>query len=146
MALSDSAFHNLLRVHQRLYEGSDGLIGHKLLAGHPALLLRTTGRKSGKTRTNALIYADDGGRYLVVASKGGSDQPPGWLFNLEADPHVEIQIARKRRQASATVIGSDDPDYGRMWKLVNDKNGGRYDAYQRQTSRPIPIVALTPAS
>jgi deazaflavin-dependent oxidoreductase (nitroreductase family) len=146
MSLSESLFHNTLRLHQLLYERSDGLIGHKLLGGHPALLLRTTGRKSGKPRTNALIYAEDGGRFLVVASKGGSDQAPGWLFNLEADPHVEMQIGRKRRPTTATVIKRDDPDYGRVWKLVNDNNDDRYDAYQRSTSRPIPVVALTPES
>jgi F420H(2)-dependent quinone reductase len=144
MSLSESAFHTTLRIHQQIYERTDGLIGHRILGGHPALLLRTTGRKSGKTRTNALIYAKDGARYLVVASKGGSDQAPGWLFNLRAQPSVEIQIGRKRHPAAATVIEHDDPDYARVWKLVNDNNGGRYDAYQRQTSRPIPVVALTP--
>jgi F420H(2)-dependent quinone reductase len=144
MALSDSAFHTTLRVHQLIYERTDGLIGHRVLGGIPSLLLRTTGRKSGQTRTNALIYAKDGGRYLVVASKGGSDQPPAWLLNLQAQPQVEVQIARKRRQATATVIEHDDPDYARVWKLVSENNGGRYDAYQRQTTRPIPVVALTP--
>jgi len=144
MSLSESAFHTTLRMHQLIYERTDGLIGHRVLGGIPSLLLRTTGRKSGQTRTNALIYATDGDRYLVVASKGGSDQPPGWLFNLEAHPEVEVQIARKRRQATATVIEHEDPDNARVWKLVNDNNGGRYDAYQRQTSRPIPVVALTP--
>jgi deazaflavin-dependent oxidoreductase (nitroreductase family) len=136
----------MLRIHQAIYERTDGLIGHKVLAGHPALLLRTTGRKSGQTRTNALIYAEDGGRYLVVASKGGSDQAPGWLYNLQAKPDVEIQIGRKRLAGTATVIASDDPDYARVWKLVNDKNDDRYDAYQRSTTRPIPVVALTPTA
>jgi F420H(2)-dependent quinone reductase len=144
MSFAESAFHTTLRIHQQIYERTDGLIGHRILGGHPALLLRTTGRKSGQTRTNALIYAKDGARYLVVASKGGSDQAPGWLFNLEAKPAVEVQIGRTRRHATATVIGSEDPDYARVWKLVNDNNGDRYDAYQRQTSRPIPVVALTP--
>jgi deazaflavin-dependent oxidoreductase (nitroreductase family) len=146
MSLAESAFHTTLRIHQRLYESTDGLIGHRILGGHPALLLRTTGRKSGQTRTNALIYANDDGRYLVVASKGGSDQAPGWLFNLRAQPDVNVQIGRKRMPAAATVIESDDPDYGRVWKLVNDNNGDRYDAYQRSTTRPIPVVALTPAA
>ena len=144
MSFAESAFHTTLRIHQQIYERTDGLIGHRILGGHPALLLRTTGRKSGQTRTNALIYAKDGARYLVVASKGGSDQAPGWLFNLRAQPSVEIQIGRKRHPSTATVIEHDDPDYARVWKLVNDNNGGRYDAYQRQTSRPIPVVALTP--
>jgi hypothetical protein len=39
-----------------------------------------------------------------------------------------------------------DPDYARLWKHVNDKNSNRYNAYQKQTTRPIPLVALTRAT
>jgi len=143
MSFSDSALHTTLRVHQYLYERTDGLIGHRLL-GVATLLLRTTGRRSGQMRTNALNYNKDGGRYIVVASKGGAPSPPAWLLNLQANPHVEIQIARRRIPCSATVIGHDDAEYDRLWKLANDKNAGRYDAYQRRTDRRIPLVALTP--
>ena len=78
-----SLFSGVLRVHDKLYKATDGRIGHRLL-GVPTLLLRTTGRRSGVTRTNSLVYALDGADYLVVASKGGADQPPAWLLNLEA--------------------------------------------------------------
>jgi deazaflavin-dependent oxidoreductase (nitroreductase family) len=139
-----SLFSNALRVHQLLYETSGGLVGHKLL-GVPTLLLRTTGRKSGQTRTNALVYLDDGGRYVVVASKGGADQPPAWLLNLRANPAVEVQIGRSRKPATAAVIERGAPDYERLWRAVNEMNSGRYDEYQTKTSRPIPLVALTPA-
>jgi deazaflavin-dependent oxidoreductase (nitroreductase family) len=141
MSIYESAFHTTLRVHAFIYEHSDGLIGHRVL-GIPCLMLRTTGRKSGQTRTNALVYAEDGERYLVVASKGGSPRPPAWLLNLRAKPEVQVQIGRTRFQATATEIGPADPDYARLWKLVNDNNGNRYDAYQKKTTRPIPVVAL----
>jgi F420H(2)-dependent quinone reductase len=134
----------LLRVHAKLYEGSDGRIGHRIL-GVPTLLLRTTGRRSGQIRTNALVYALDGEDYLVVASKGGSDQPPAWLHNLEANPAVEVQVGRERRAGTARVIGQSDPDYARLWKVVNENNRDRYSAYQQQTTRPIPIVAISPS-
>jgi len=134
----------LLRVHAKLYEGSDGRIGHRIL-GVPTLLLRTTGRRSGQTRTNALVYALDGEDYLVVASKGGSDQPPAWLHNLEANLAVEIQVGRERRASTARVIEQSDPDYARLWKVVNENNRDRYSAYQQQTTRPIPIVAISPS-
>src|SRR6476660_8738691 len=71
-----------LRLQQWLYVRSDGRLGHGM-SGVPTLLLRTTGRRSGATRTNGLVYARDGESYLVVASKGGADQPPAWLLNLE---------------------------------------------------------------
>lgn len=144
MSLSSSVFGLTLRTHQKIYERSGGRIGHRLL-GVPALLLHTTGRKSGLPRTNALIYAEDGDRYIVVASKGGADQAPGWLHNLRAQPSVEIQIGTDRRPGTATLIAHDDPDFERLWKLVDDANGGRYSGYQRLTERPIPLVGLTPA-
>lgn len=137
-----SLFSVALRVHQMLYELSDGLVGHRLL-GVPTLLLRTTGARSGATRTNALVYARDGDRYLVVASKGGADQAPGWLHNLRKDRGAEVQIGRERHRATAEIVGRDDPDYDRLWRIANDNNGGRYDEYQRHTTRPIPVVALS---
>ena len=135
--------HAVLDVHERLYKASDGRVGHKML-GVPTLLLRSTGRRSGQTRTNALVYAVDGDRYLVVASKGGSDQAPAWLHNVRAEPQVEIQIGRERRPATAVEIKHADPDFPRLWKIVNDSNKDRYAGYQKQTKRKIPVVAITP--
>jgi deazaflavin-dependent oxidoreductase (nitroreductase family) len=140
-----SLFSTVLQVHEKLYKATDGRIGHRLLGGVPTLLLRTTGRRSGVIRTNGLVYARDGADYLVVASKGGSDQPPAWLLNLEAKPEVEIQTGRERQKASSRVIEPSDPDYARLWKIVNENNGDRYTAYQSETSRPIPVVVITPA-
>jgi deazaflavin-dependent oxidoreductase (nitroreductase family) len=96
------------------------------------------------TRTNGLVYARDGTDYLVVASKGGADQPPAWLLNLKADPEVEIQVGRERQKGSSRVVKPSDPDYARLWKIVNENNGDRYTAYQQATSRPIPVVVLAP--
>jgi deazaflavin-dependent oxidoreductase (nitroreductase family) len=114
------------------------------MIGVPTLLLRTTGRRSGATRTNGLVYARDGDAYLVVPSNGGADRPPAWLHNIGAHPDVEIQIGRKRRRATARIIAPSDPSYARLWTLVNAQNRDRYNAYQRQTTRPIPVVAITP--
>ena len=141
MSFYEQAFHTTLQVHAYIYEHTDGLIGHRML-GVPCLMLRTTGRKTGQTRTNSLVYAKDGDRYLVVASKGGDPKAPAWLLNLRATPEVQVQIGRTRFQATAAAIGPDDPDYTRLWKLVNDNNSDRYDAYQKRTTRPIPVVAL----
>ena len=142
MSIYESAFGTLLRVHASIYEHTDGLIGHRVL-GVPCLMLRTTGRKTGQTRTNSLVYAKDGDRYLVVASKGGAPTAPAWLLNLRAKPQVQVQVARRRFQATGTEIGPEDPDYARLWKLVNDNNGNRYDAYQKKTTRPNPVIALS---
>jgi F420H(2)-dependent quinone reductase len=139
-----SATGQILRLHERLYQATDGRIGHRMV-GVPTLLMRTTGRRSGQTRTNALVYARDGADYLVVASNGGADKDPAWLFNLRADSEVEIQIGRERQEARARILGPADPDYERLWKIVDEANRKRYSAYQEQTERPIPIVAITPS-
>src|SRR5207244_9177884 len=111
----------ILAVHQFLYERSDGRIGHRML-GVPTLLLRTKGRRSGVTRTNALVYARDGGNFVVVASNGGDDRPPAWLHNVTAEPSVEVQVGHERRPATARVVGRDDPNFGRLWRLVDRKS------------------------
>jgi deazaflavin-dependent oxidoreductase (nitroreductase family) len=134
----------VLRIHERIYVGSDGRLGHKMI-GVPTLLLRTTGRRSGQTRTNGLVYARDGDDYLVVASNGGADQHPAWLHNLRANPDVEIQVGRKRQKARARAVEFSDPDYGRLWQIVNENNRHRYSGYQQRTARQIPVVVLTPA-
>jgi F420H(2)-dependent quinone reductase len=141
----DALFGGLLKVHQAIYEATGGAIGHRWL-GVPTLLLRTTGAKTGKTRTSALVYAEDGESYIVVGSKGGADTSPGWFFNAKADPNVEIQFGRRRSQAKAEPIVKGDPDYDRLWELTNSRNADRYNAYQRKTSRPIPLLRLTPVS
>ena len=132
----------VLKLHQLLYERGDGRTGHRML-GVPTLLLRSTGRRSGAQRCNALVYANDGADYVLVASNGGSDQAPGWLFNARAEPAVEVQVARHRIPGRARVLERGDPDYDRLWRLVNDNNHGRYDAYQEGTQRPIPLVVVS---
>jgi deazaflavin-dependent oxidoreductase (nitroreductase family) len=139
-----SVLGGVLAFHQFLYERTDGRIGHRMI-GPTTLLLRTTGRRSGAQRTNALVYAADGGNYIVVPSNGGDDRPPAWLFNLTAQPSVELQIGRERRPATARVLEQGDPDFERLWRLVNEHNRDRYDGYQAKTARRIPLVALTPS-
>ena len=133
----------LLHVHQAIYELSGGRVGHGML-GVPCLLLRTTGRRTGKRRTSALVYARDGDDYVVVASLGGSDRPPAWLHNVRAEPHVGVQVGRRRFPATAGVVERGEDGYARLWRLVNEENRGRYDRYQARTRRPIPLVRLTP--
>lgn len=135
----------VLRLHEQLYKRTGGWVGHRMI-GVPTLLLSTVGRRSGAIRTNALVYARDGEDYLLVASNGGADSPPAWLHNLRANPQVEIQVARERRKGTSRVIEATDPEYERVWKTVNANNHDRYTAYQRQTSRAIPVIAVTPAT
>ena len=75
---------------------------------------------------------------MVVASNGGDDRAPGWLHNVRAEPVVEVQVGAGRRHATARVVERGEPDYDRLWALVNANNHGRYDGYQARTTRPHP--------
>jgi F420H(2)-dependent quinone reductase len=134
----------VLRIHDTVYQRTNGWIGHRTL-GIPSLLLHTVGAKTGKPRTASLTYARDGDDYLIVASKSGGPKAPGWYHNLKANPSVEINVGPKRFRVTASPVLPDDPDYARLWKIVNKNNSDRYEAYQKKTSRPIPVVTLTPA-
>ncbi|MFV1363323.1 nitroreductase family deazaflavin-dependent oxidoreductase [Mycolicibacterium elephantis] len=137
----------LLRLHDKIYQGTNGRIGHRILPGTPPnLLLHTVGAKTGIQRTNSLTYARDGDNYLVVASKGGDPKAPGWYHNLKANPNVEINVGPRRFAVTAQPVLPDDPDYPRLWRIVNENNADRYANYQKRTTRPIPVVVLTPRS
>ena len=124
--------------HVRRYRETDGEHGHDW-RGASILLLTTTGRRSGEQRTHALIYGRDGEDYLVVASKGGSDKPPGWFANLQANPEVEVQVLGDRFRAHARLATPEEKP--RMWaEMVS--HWPAYDEYQQRTSREIPVVVL----
>ncbi|MGH3198921.1 MAG: nitroreductase family deazaflavin-dependent oxidoreductase [Streptosporangiaceae bacterium] len=133
----------VLRGHRWLYEHSGGRIGHGLI-GAPALLLYTTGRRSGQRRCSALVYGRDSGRIILAASNDGADQSPAWFHNLQANPSVELQVGTRHLSGQAVVIESSHPGYLHLWEVMNGTNNRRYDAYQAKTSRPIPLVVVTP--
>jgi F420H(2)-dependent quinone reductase len=133
-----------LRMHDAVYRRTNGLIGHRLPGAPSALLLHTVGAKTGQARTTSLTYATDGADYLVVASKGGDPKAPGWYFNLKKQPDIEINLGRRRVAVRARIVTPDDADYPRIWDIVNRNAMNVYRGYQTRTSRPIPVVALTP--
>ena len=139
----EQAVLRMLPIHDAIYQKTGGWIGHRVPGMPPSLLLHTVGAKTGQPRTNTLSYARDGDSYLIVASNAGSDRYPAWYHNLRKHPECEINIGPKRFAVTARRITPEDADYPRLWQLANKNNANRYNGYQRQTSRPIPIFALT---
>jgi deazaflavin-dependent oxidoreductase (nitroreductase family) len=129
------------RQHVERYVASDGADGHIWQRGVPTLLLTTIGRRSGTARRTPLIYGRDGDRYLVVASKGGADEPPLWYRNLSANPRVRLQVGAERIDAVAHTARAEEK--ARLWPVMT-AIWPDYDAYQTRTSREIPVVVLTP--
>ncbi|GAA1790930.1 nitroreductase family deazaflavin-dependent oxidoreductase [Luedemannella flava] len=128
--------------HLKEYVESDGEHGH-IWMGVPCLLLTTKGRRSGIARRTPLIYGEDAGRYLLVASKGGSPDHPAWYLNLDADPRVLVQVKDEVFEADAhTATGAER---ARLWREMT-KIWPDYDTYQTKTDREIPVVVLTRVS
>jgi deazaflavin-dependent oxidoreductase (nitroreductase family) len=124
--------------HLRRYLETDGSEGH-LWRGVPTLLLTTRGQRSGKARRTPLIYGQDGPRYVVVASKGGSVGHPYWYRNLAADPRVRVQVGGDKFDARARAATPDEKPA--LWSLMTGI-WPAYDEYQGRTEREIPVVIL----
>lgn len=130
-----------VRNHIEEYVESEGQKGHRW-RGLPTLLLTTRGRKSGKLRRTALIYGQEGNRYLVVASNGGSTKHPLWYLNLVEDPEVELQVGADKFTAHARAATPEEKQ--RLWPLMSHIFP-QYDKYQvkaAKAGRDIPLVIV----
>lgn len=112
-----------------------------IYVGRQALVLTTTGARSGEPRVSPLAYSMDGGRYVVTASRGGSPRHPSWYVNLVADPIVTIEVDGQAIQARATT--ADGPEREHLWAQHIALHPG-IGPYAEMTSREIPIVVLDP--
>jgi deazaflavin-dependent oxidoreductase (nitroreductase family) len=126
------------KEHVDRYRATGGEEGHDWEGTH-TLLLTTTGRKSGEERTTPLIYGRHGDDYLIVASKGGSDEPPAWYLNLQANPEAEIQVKDDRFKVNTRDATADEKP--EVWSTMTDQ-WPSYDDYQQKTERQIPVVVL----
>jgi len=124
--------------HVRRYEQTGGQVGHDW-NGTSCLVLRTRGRKTGNVRKAPLIYGRDGDDYVVVASKGGAPENPGWYENLLAHPQAEIQVWDEVIRVTAHT--ASPAEKRRVWPIMVAE-WSDYDAYQAATSRDIPVVLL----
>jgi deazaflavin-dependent oxidoreductase (nitroreductase family) len=132
----------LAPLDRRLYRLSDGrwsVVGRHQL---PTLLITTTGRKSGLPRTQPLLYATDGGGYVVVGSNWGQAHHPAWSSNLLAQPAARVTLGRREFDVRAALATGAERD--RLWELVQPVWPG-YAAYaERAEAREIRIFRLTP--
>jgi deazaflavin-dependent oxidoreductase (nitroreductase family) len=108
--------------------------------GAPVLLLHSVGARSGEPRVNPVMYLGDGDRYVVFATKGGSDTNPAWYHNLVANPDVQIEVGDDRLDVHAAQAQGAERDE------LYARHAARYPAfaeYERKTTRRIPVMILT---
>jgi proline iminopeptidase len=125
--------------HVRRYQETNGEEGYDWREGSHILLLTTTGRRTGQQHTTPLIFGMDGDNPVIVASKGGARDHPGWYKNLVKTPAAEVQIKGETFPVRARDAEGDE--YERLWKLMNGE-WRHYDEYQQKTDRKIPVVVL----
>jgi proline iminopeptidase len=125
--------------HVRVYRETGGAVGHDWRRGSKILLLTTRGRRTGEPRTTPLIYENADGAYVIVASKGGAPEHPGWYRNLAKDPEVEVQVRDDVFPARARTAEGEERE--RLWRLAAEQ-WPDYDSYQQRTDREIPVVVL----
>jgi deazaflavin-dependent oxidoreductase (nitroreductase family) len=118
-------------------------LGLRRFRGGDLLLLTTTGRKSGMTRTTPLLYLADAGRWMVVASNGGADWEPGWWLNLQAGSAGTVELHGVRTSVTGSEIDGAEREW--LWPRFNEEVFD-YESYQRKVSRRLAVVALTPVT
>jgi deazaflavin-dependent oxidoreductase (nitroreductase family) len=121
------------------FRANHGKVGGNFEAA-PLLLLHSVGARSGETRVNPMMYLPDGDRFLVFASKAGADTNPDWYHNLLAHPDARIEVGDDTFEVRAEELTGAERDekYAEQAALYPG-----FADYQEQTSRVIPVFALS---
>ena len=139
---SDGFLKAMNGVHKGLLKISGGRLGWTA-ADMAGLGMTTTGRRSGQPRTVMLTTPlSDGGRIVIVASKGGEDTHPAWFLNLRDNPQVTVSMKGAPCVSMLASVASPE-ERDRLWPMVIAEQA-RYGGYQENTDREIPLVLLTP--
>lgn len=122
------------------FRANDGKVGGQF-EGFPLLILTSTGAKSGEPRENLVGYFDIDGKTYVVGSAAGREASPAWVFNLRAQPAVQVEIgADPRRDVVARELPREERD--RIYAAVVERAPG-FAEYEKRTDRVIPVFELT---
>lgn len=132
------AILSLDRLLHRVSRGRLTLVG---LAGLPSLRLLTTGRRTGLTRANDLLYTPYGDRYVVVGSGWGRPHHPAWTVNLLAEPEAAIVVRGRAVPVTARLVSGAERD--EVWALAVAGWPG-YEVERRIAGRDFRIFVLTP--
>lgn len=133
-----------VRDQVELYEGSGGTKGTTLRdTGLPVVIVTNRGARSGKVHKTPVMRVEHGGRYAMVASKGGAPTHPLWYYNVRANPLVELQDGpHKQDMVAREISGAERAE----WWTRAVAAYPPYAEYQQKTTREIPVFVLEPAA
>ena len=133
-----------VRDQVELYERSGGKEGTTLRdTGLPVIIVTHTGNKTGAMRKTPLMRVKDGAKYVLVGSVGGAPANPVWVYNLRANPAVEIRD-HAVVQAMRVREVDDEAERTRLWALAVAAYPP-YAEYQARTTRRIPLFVAEPS-
>jgi deazaflavin-dependent oxidoreductase (nitroreductase family) len=132
-----------VREQVELYERSGGTDGTTLRdTGLPVIIVSHTGNKTGAIRKTPLMRVKDGANYILVGSRGGAPTHPVWVYNLRANPAVEIRDLTVVQAMRVREV-EDEAERARFWKLAVAAYPP-YADYQTRTARRIPLFVAEP--
>lgn len=117
-----------------------GRVSFGRLAGLTAVLLTTTGRRTGRPRVTPLIAVPDDGALLLVASNWGRPRHPFWSANLIADPAATLELRGHRFTVTSALLTGADRD--RAWARAVEV-WPAYDDYAARAAREIRIFRVS---
>ena len=120
------------------YESSNGTEGTTLRdTGMPCIIVTHTGNKTGGIRKIPLMRVEVDGSYVLVGSYGGRPKNPVWVYNIRANPDVEIRDKTEVFQMRVREV-TEDPERQRLWG-ASAAAYPPYNEYQAKTDRKIPV-------
>ena len=122
------------------FEASAGARANTLRSsGDPIVVITSVGAQSGNLRKNPVMRVEKDGRYVAIASKGGSDDNPEWVANFLAHPEVDLQDGAEKHTYTARLLSGDER---REWWEYAVATWPTYGEYQTRTDREIPVFLL----
>ncbi len=132
-----------VREQVELYESSGGTNGTTLRdTGLPCIIVTHMGNKTGGIRKIPLMRVNVGDSYVLIGSYGGRENNPVWVYNLRANPDVEIRDMTEVFKMRAREV-EGDPERQRLWESSTAAYPP-YNEYQAKTSRKIPVFIAEP--
>ena len=133
-----------VREQVEVYESSGGTEGTTLRdTGLPVIIVINQGNKTGAIRKTPLMRVKDGDNYVLVGSQGGAPRNPVWVYNLRAEPSVEIRDETEVYTMKVREV-DDDTERAKLWAAAVAAFPP-YEEYQGRTSRKIPVFVAEPA-
>lgn len=122
-----------------IYRATNGRFSTMGPGGDVMLTITMIGRRSGKKRSVHLTSVEHEGDRLIVASAMGHQKHPGWRYNLEENPDVEVQVSGERYRARAQVLS--DGEKAAVWDKMRAQVP-MIHVYEKRTDRNIRVFRL----